>query len=139
MLLKKLLKIGRWGYIHKIPFLTGIINKTVRRIYSCDIPSSMYIPDSVEFKHNGLGIAINAGSQIGSNVIIHHNVTIGKRVEGEKCPRIGNGVFIGTGAIILGDIYIGNNAKIGAGAIVVKDVPENSTVVGPTAHIIDKK
>ena len=45
-------------------------------------------------------------------------------------PRIGNNVFIGAGAKILGSVYIGNNVKIGANAVVTKDVPDGSTVVG---------
>lgn len=52
-------------------------------------------------------------------------------------PIIGNNVFIGAGATIIGNIRIGNNVKIGAGAIVVSDVPDNSTVVCEKARIIE--
>lgn len=135
-MLKKLLRIGYWGHLHKIPFICGFINKVIRRIYGGDIPCSMKIPNSVEFKHNGLGVAINAGCQIGEGVVIHHNVTIGKRLPDGKSPVIKDGVFIGAGAIILGDIQIGECAKIGAGAVVVKDVPPYATVVGNPARII---
>lgn len=47
-----------------------------------------------------------------------------------KAPRIGNNVFIGAGAKVLGDISVGNNCRIGANAVVTKDVPDNSIVVG---------
>ena len=55
----------------------------------------------------------------------------------EKVPHIGDNVFIGAGAKILGDIKIGNNVKIGANAVVTKDVPDNCTVVGNPAVIIN--
>lgn len=54
-------------------------------------------------------------------------------------PIIGESVYIGTRAIILGDIHIGNNAKIGAGVLVLKDVPEGCTAVGVPARIIKKE
>lgn len=53
-------------------------------------------------------------------------------------PRIGDNVYIGCGAKVLGPIKIGNNVKIGAGAVVIKDVPDNATVVGVPARILNK-
>lgn len=69
--------------------------------------------------------------KIGEKCRIQQGVTIGtrKHIEGDL-PSIGNNVYIGAHAIILGDIKIGNNVKIGAGAIVLKDVPDNTTVIG---------
>jgi serine O-acetyltransferase len=49
---------------------------------------------------------------------------------------IGNNVRIGTGAIVLGNIYVGDNVNIGAGAVVVKNVPSNCTVIGNPAYIV---
>ncbi|APY12402.1 hypothetical protein BWZ22_14735 [Seonamhaeicola sp. S2-3] len=78
---------------------------------------------------------LNAKS-IGENFYVNHLVTVGE-IDGKK-PTIGNNVSIFTGAIVIGDIVIGDNAKIGAGAVVVKNVPENATVVGNPAKIINK-
>lgn len=135
-MLRKLLSIGYWAYMHKVPFICGLINKLTRFIYGGDIPCQLNIPKSVKFTHNGLGVTINGSSKIGENVIIHQNVTIGKKTPTGKSPIIKNGVYIGTGAIILGEILVGENAKIGAGAVVVKDVPPNVTVVGNPARIV---
>jgi serine acetyltransferase len=52
---------------------------------------------------------------------------------------VGSHVRIGAGAIIIGSITVGNNSIIGAGSVVVKDVPENSTIVGPAAKVIKIK
>lgn len=76
------------------------------------------------------GITIGKGSIIGSNVQIGANVTIGVKYLNGRCPMICDNVFIGNGAIILGDTVVNKNVKVGAGAVVLKDVPEGMTVVG---------
>ena len=73
-------------------------------------------------------IAINKNVSIGKNLTIHQNVTIGQSKDPIKII-IGDNVFIGAGAIILGgEITIGDNVKIGAGAFINKDIPDNCTV-----------
>ena len=83
--------------------------------------------------HGFHGVHISRKATIGSGVTILQNVTIGN--VNDTGATIGDGCFIGAGAIILGDISIGENVKIGAGAVVVDDIPDNCTVVGPKAHI----
>lgn len=65
---------------------------------------------------------------------MHHNVTID--MIGEGRPTIGDNVYIGTGAVILGGITIGNNVRIEANATVVDDVPDNAVVVSPKAKVV---
>ncbi len=84
---------------------------------------------------HGFGTVINANCKIGRNCTVLHGVTIGDDWKG-GVPMIGNDVFIGCHAILLGDIKIGNNVKIGAGAIVLTDIPDNATAVGEKARII---
>lgn len=85
------------------------------------------------FIRHGYSTFINT-QVIGKNCIIHQNTTIGDDGKG-GIPSIGNNVFIGTGAIVLGAITIGDNVTIAAGAIVVDDVPSNSKVIGNKAKI----
>lgn len=103
-------------------FLTGI-----EIFYSSNIGSGLKI-------NHGVGTVIGARVKIGSNLLIHQNVTLGDRNGGR--PIIHNNVCIYAGAKILGDISIGNNSIIGANAVVIKNVEENSTVVGIPANRI---
>lgn len=99
-------------------------------------------PDTVfqdipSLPHGLHGIFISRYAVIGKGCWIYQNVTIGE-VNG-KAPVIGDGCFIGAGAIIVGDIRIGNNVKIGAGAVVSTDIAEGCTVVSQPPRIIEKK
>jgi serine O-acetyltransferase len=89
--------------------------------------------------YHGDGIVIASGAVIGRGMTIEHQVTIGNRIghEGELgCPTIGDNVFIGVGAKVLGAIHIGNNVRIGANAVVLHDVPDNATVVGVPSKVV---
>lgn len=83
------------------------------------------------------GVVINGAVRGGENVMIEHQVTIG--AEKRQSPIIGNGVFIGAGAKIVGPVTIGDNARVGANAVVTRDVPPETTVVGvpakPVGHV----
>lgn len=79
------------------------------------------------------GIVIGGTAIIGNNCTIMQNSTIGTRNLGEVGKRhatLENGVFVGPGAVILGNITIGKNARIGAGSVVLANVNENQTIVG---------
>ncbi len=83
---------------------------------------------------HGFGTVFNSSIKLGDNCTVLQNVTIGAGKNG--VPTIGNNVYIGAGAIIIGGITVGNNVSIGAGAIVVEDVPSNTTIVSQKARII---
>lgn len=80
--------------------------------------------------HSG-GVYINSSVRGGSDVYVEHQVTIG--AERDQSPLVGNKVFLGAGAKVIGPVRIGNGAKVGANAVVVKSVAENTTVVGVPA------
>jgi serine O-acetyltransferase len=83
---------------------------------------------------HSLGVVINGNVRGGSGVKIEHQVTIG--AEKRESPKIGNDVFIGAGAKVIGSVEIGDGAKVGANAVVVHDVPAFSTVVGIPAKVV---
>jgi serine O-acetyltransferase len=80
------------------------------------------------------GVVINTGVRGGRNVFIEHQVTIG--AEKQQAPVLGDDIFIGAGAKVLGNVRIGNHVKIGANAVVTKDIPDGATVVGIPARVI---
>lgn len=86
---------------------------------------------------HGFGVVLNGGAKIGKNCTMYQGVTVGT-IDMKTFPTIGDDVFIGAGAKILGNVRVGNHVKIGAGAVVVNDIPDNSTVVGPKAKVLSK-
>jgi serine O-acetyltransferase len=94
------------------------------------------------FPHGAMGVFIAHHTIIGKNVIIFQQVTIGSNYlkESKKfgTPTIGDNVYIGAGAKIIGKITIGNNCRIGANAVVVEDMPDSSVAVAAQTRIIQK-
>ncbi len=83
------------------------------------------------------GIHINPQATIGSNCDIAHRVTIGASAMGRQgSPTIGNNVYIGTGAALVGKIKIGDGAKIAANTLVITNVPDGATVMGVPGRIV---
>lgn len=99
-----------------------LINKVNHYPVEAQIGGGLRIP------HN-IGIVISGKAVIGRNCEILHRVTIGTSSK-NKAPHIGDNVFIGAGAKVIGNITIGDNVKIGANAVVTKDVRSNCTIVG---------
>ena len=89
------------------------------------------------FARTGYGCIV-AAEKIGENFWINPCVTIGYKDDKGGLPCIGNNVYVGTGAKVLGPVTIGDNAVIGANAVVLKDVPPNCTVAGLPARIIKR-
>jgi len=89
------------------------------------------------FIDHGAGVVIGETTEIGEDVLMYQGVTLGGtgKERGKRHPTIGNGVVIGAGAKILGNIRIGNNTKVGAGSVVVHSVPDDSTVVGVPGRV----
>jgi serine O-acetyltransferase len=90
------------------------------------------------FIDHGMGIVIGETSEIGDDVLMYQNVTLGGtgKEAGKRHPTIGNEVIIGSGAKILGNIRIGDHVKVGAGSVVVRSVPNHSTVVGVPGRVV---
>jgi serine O-acetyltransferase len=89
---------------------------------------------------HGLGVVIGETAEIGDDVYIYHQVTLGgtSSERGKRHPTIGNNVIIGAGAKVLGAIMVGDGARIGANAVVVAPVPAGVTVVGIPAREIQR-
>lgn len=99
------------------------------------IPRNVFGP-GLSIAHWG-SIVVHPDVRVGKNCRIHSAVNIG--VHNGNCPTLGNNVYIGPGAKLIGGIKIGDNVTIGANAVVNKDVPSNVTVGGIPAKIISAK
>lgn len=126
-------RIGTWCYRHRIPLSKGIVYRHLYFRHSLEMSPDLDIGGGLYIAHPN-GCVIHA-KKIGKNCSIISNVTIGMRNRWEF-PTIGDNVFIGSGARILGGIKVGDNVRIGANAVVIHDVPDNCTVVGIPARII---
>jgi len=93
------------------------------------------------FIDHGAGVVIGQTSVIGDDVTIYHGVTLGGvgwtgQVGGKRHPTVENGVMIGAGAQVLGDVTVGEQAKVGSNSVVTKDVPAHMTALGIPAMIV---
>lgn len=126
-------KIARWLYLHKIPIVPSLIKTAIRILWGGVIPFQAKIGEGTTLGYQGLGIVIHKECIIGENCMISQNVTLGGTLGKHGVPKLGNHVYIGSGAKVIGNITIGNNVKIGANAVVLTDLPDNVTAVGVPA------
>jgi serine O-acetyltransferase len=100
------------------------------------LPASTEIGPGLYLSHVG-GIHISPYAVIGSNCDIAHHVTIGVSGLGRPgAPQLGNNIYVGTGATLIGKIKIGDGAKIGANTLVLADVPPGATVIGVPGRVV---
>lgn len=141
-------RFSRWVFtsVHLPVFrlilkIVGFIwHKLIEIVTGIDLPHKAEIGKGLYIGHFG-GIFIFADVKMGEYCNISQGVTIGIGGRGEKsgCPKIGDRIFIGAGAKIIGKIIIGNDVAIGANAVVTKDLPDSSVAVGIPAKIISNK
>lgn len=126
---------GATRYTFFLPALLLLKHYSIK--FGIDIPYQTQIGRGLYIGHFG-GIVVNPRVVIGENCNLSQGATLGQTNRGPRAgvPTIGNSVFIGPGAKIIGNIRIGNNVAIGANAVVTKDVPDNAVVVGIPARII---
>lgn len=131
-----LYRIAHSFYIKNIPLLPKIFYRLIYLFNNCHIHYQTHIGRGTVLAYGGVGVIIHKEAVVGENCVIESNVTIGGRNNNPKVPVIGNNVFVGAGARILGDVYIGDNSIIGANSVVLHDVPTNCSVAGVPARIL---
>lgn len=112
-----------------------------RRITGIEIHPAATLGRRVLIDH-GAGLVIGATAIVGDEVTLYHGVTLGGRTlekDAKRHPTIEDGVVVGAGATVLGNITIGRCAKVGANSVVLKDVPAYATAVGSPAEILFTK
>ena len=124
-------------YLKGKTFRARLISEKAKRKTGIEIHPGAEIGENLFIDH-GFGVVIGETAEIGNDVTIYQGVTLGGtgKEKGKRHPTIGDNVFIGSGAKILGNIVIGDNVKIGANAVVLKNVSSNKTVVGIPARVV---
>ena len=130
-----LYRLTQWLLAYKLSPLAIITIWLNRVINGCVIGAAASFEGGFVIMHP-VGVVINSKVRGGRNIIVESGVVIGD--EKGQAPVLGDNIFVGAGAKIIGGISVGSNVKIGANAVVVKDVPNNVTVVGIPAKIINK-
>ena len=112
-------------------FLGRLVSQFGRFFTGIEIHPGARIGRCLVIDH-GMGTVIGETAEIGDNVLLYHNVTLGgvDLIKMKRHPTLEDHVVVGAGAQILGPITIGAHSRIGANAVVVKDVPPESVVVG---------
>lgn len=107
------------------------------QVFQVDINPAVPLGKGIMLDH-GTGLVIGETATVGDNVSMLQNVTLGGtgKSDQDRHPKIGNGVLIGAGATVLGNIRIGDCSRIGAGSVVLKEVPPRVTVAGVPAKVI---
>lgn len=132
-----LYRLARYFRNKNLKFLAKICEGLIHFLFNSTIPSTCEIGDGTYCSHRGIAVVIHKNSIIGKKCVIGTSVVLGGRHDDAPGgPKIGDRVYIGTGAKIIGPVTIGDDVKIGANSVVLINVPNGATVVGVPAKIV---
>ena len=130
-------RVGHWLWTTGRKDLAYFIQMRVSEYFGIDIHPAARIGQGIMIDH-AHSIVIGETTVVGNNVSMLHSVTLGGtgKEDDDRHPKIGDGVLIGAGAKVLGNIKVGNCSRIAAGSVVLKEVPPCKTVAGVPAKIV---
>ena len=123
-------RLAHWFKAHRVPVAGPLIARLSLFLTGVDIAPAAEIGPGLRISH-GTGIVIGHRARIGAGATLLHQVTLGgtSAKRPDEMPRLGDRVFLGAGASILGAVTVGDDVFVGTGAVVMEDVPSNSKVV----------
>lgn len=130
-------RVSHWLWTHHVKTPARALSHLSRFLTGIEIHPGAKIGSGFFIDH-GMGVVIGETSEVGDDVLIYHQVTLGgtSLKKKKRHPTIGNGVMISMGAKIIGAIKVGDGAKIGPNAVVRNDVPAGSVVVGIPGKVV---
>lgn len=130
-------RVAHHLWVSKRPDLAYFVQMRISERFGVDIHPAARIGCGIMIDH-AHSIVIGETAVVGDNVSMLHSVTLGGtgKEDDDRHPKIGDGVLIGAGAKVLGNIKVGNCCRIAAGSVVLRDVPPNKTVAGVPAKIV---
>jgi serine O-acetyltransferase len=126
-------------HIRKWPLAARLVTRLSRHLFGSYLAPETVIGSGTELGYGGIGVVIHKDARIGRDVVISPGVVIGGRSGLPGAPDIGDRVFIGAGAKVLGPIKVGAGAQLGANAVVIRDVAPGDVVVGIPARPLERK
>lgn len=130
-------RLGHWLWTQGKHDLAYFIQMRISEVFGVDIHPAARIGKGIMIDH-AHSIVVGETAVIGDNVSMLHSVTLGGtgKEDDDRHPKIGDGVLIGAGAKVLGNITIGHCSRIAAGSVVLEDVPPMKTVAGVPAKVV---
>src|SRR5688572_27601851 len=130
-------RLAHWLYNEGRKDFALYLQSRSSSVFQTDINPAARIGKGIFLDH-ATGLVVGETAVVGDNVSILHGVTLGGtgKEGSDRHPKIGNGVLIGAGAKILGNIHIGNCSRVAAGSVVLKEVPPKTTVAGVPARVV---
>ena len=130
-------RVGHWLWSTGRRDLAYFFQMRVSEKFSIDIHPAAKIGKGIMIDH-AHAIVIGETAVVGDNVSLLHSVTLGGtgKEDEDRHPKIGDGVLIGAGAKVLGNIRVGNCARVAAGSVVLTEVPPRKTVAGVPARVV---
>lgn len=129
--------LEHWLWGHDLKGIARVLSQITRFVTGVEIHPAAQIGRRLFIDH-AMGVVIGETAVVGDDCVLYQGVTLGGtgNESGKRHPTLGNGVHVGSGAKVLGNISIGDNVRIGGNSVVVKDVPTNCTVVGIPGRIV---
>lgn len=130
-------RVAHWLWRQGRRDMAYFIQMRVSELFGIDVHPAARLGHGIMIDH-AHSIVIGETAVVGNNVSMLHSVTLGGtgKEDHDRHPKIGDGVLIGAGAKVLGNIRIGNCSRIAAGSVVLEDVPPCKTVAGVPARIV---
>ncbi|WP_333619945.1 serine O-acetyltransferase EpsC [Dietzia sp.] len=115
----------------------SFLQSRVSEVFAMDIHPAAVVGSGILADH-ATGIVIGETARMGDCVSILQGVTLGGtgKEDGDRHPKVGNGVLLSAGSNVIGNISIGDNSKVAAGSVVLHDVPPFATVAGVPAKVV---
>jgi serine O-acetyltransferase len=133
-------RVNHWLWRHHLYLLARFLSNLSRTVTGIEIHPGAQIGRRLFIDH-GMGVVIGETAVLGDDVTMFHGSTLGGTgtQKGKRHPTLGDGVLIGAGAKILGNIRVGNNARVGANSVVLHDVPDGASVGGIPARVLPRR
>jgi len=132
-------RVAHWLWDQDRTPLAFFLQNRCSEIFAVDIHPAARIGMGILLDH-GTGVVIGETAVVGDDVSMLHEVTLGGtgKESGDRHPKVGNGVMIGAGAKLLGNISIGSGSKVASGSVVLHEVPPHATVAGVPARLVGR-